>query len=205
MLNEAIGAILQVIAFSLIPLLVYLVQNKKTQGFLENIGLYGSNANANFYAFLTSLVFLVPMIIMTMVNSDFREIMFDPMSITGKIRLMGFGTEAVGTILIIALIKTALAEEIFFRGFLAKRLIRTLGFPVGNWIHAIIFGLIHAALFATITSNILFLAVIFVFPTIGAYLMAYLNEKMAEGSIMPGWISHACANVLSYSIVGFLL
>jgi len=47
--------------------------------------------------------------------------------------------------------------------------------------------------------------VIFVVPAAGAYVSVYLNEKIAGGSIVPGWISHASANVLSYSIVGFLM
>jgi hypothetical protein len=40
---------------------------------------------------------------------------------------------------------------------------------------------------------------------IGAYVSVYLNEKMGDGSIIPGWISHGLANVISYSVVGFLI
>ncbi|MEZ4990761.1 MAG: hypothetical protein R2824_10130 [Saprospiraceae bacterium] len=46
---------------------------------------------------------------------------------------------------------------------------------------------------------------IFIIPSIGAYVSVYLNKKMADGSIIPGWISHALANVLAYGIVGFII
>jgi membrane protease YdiL (CAAX protease family) len=104
-----------------------------------------------------------------------------------------------------AIFKTSFSEEILFRGFIAKRLIGYLGYLKGNIIQAIIFGIIHAALFAFITSNIIFLIIIFVVPSIGAYVSVYLNEKMANGSIIPGWISHGLANILSYGIIGFLI
>jgi uncharacterized membrane protein (DUF485 family) len=80
-----------------------------------------------------------------------------------------------------------------------------LGYQKGNVLQAAIFGIIHTVLFAFITTNIIFLIVIFVIPSIGAYVSAYLNEKIAHGSIIPGWISHGLANILAYSIVGFVI
>ncbi len=80
-----------------------------------------------------------------------------------------------------------------------------MGFKKGNTLQASIFGILHTGLFAAITSNLAFLFLTFLLPAIGAYVSGYLNEKMAGGSIVPGWISHALANVLAYSIVGFLL
>lgn len=68
--------------------------------------------------------------------------MFDPNSITGKLRTMEFGTNAIILLLIIGVFKTAFAEEILFRGFIAKRLISVFGFVKGNLFQAIIFGII---------------------------------------------------------------
>jgi len=205
MVNEFIGAVLQVAAFSLIPFAVHLVRTRSTAGFFAAIGLVRSNARANFLAVLTSLLFAAPILLLTLTSPDFRDIMSDPASVTGKFRSMEFGAEAVILLLIFALIKTSLSEEIFFRGFLAKRLIAAMGFRRGNVLQAAVFGLIHSLLFAFVTTNVVFLFVIFFVPALGAYVSTYLNEEVAGGSIIPGWIAHALANVLAYGVVGFLL
>lgn len=205
MINETIGAILQILVFTLIPFIVYLVKNKSVKGFLNYVGLKKSTNRANYLAVFTCLIFATPLLILTLTNPDFKEIMFDPSSITGKFRQMGFGTESLSVLIIIAVFKTSFAEELLFRGFIAKRLIDVFGYQKGNIIQAIIFGIIHAALFALITSNLVFLLVIFIAPSIGAYVSVYLNEKIGDGSIFPGWISHGLANILAYSIVGFAI
>jgi membrane protease YdiL (CAAX protease family) len=205
MLNEITGAVLQIVAFTLIPFLVYLVQKKTAQGFLDYIGLKKSTKRANYLALFACLLFLLPMLILTFTHDEFNEIMFEPNSVTGKFRQMGFSAESVLILLIIAVFKTSLAEEILFRGFIAKRLIRITGYQKGNILQALIFGLLHTALFSMITNNYLFLFVIFAIPSLGAYVSTFLNEKIANGSIIPGWISHGLANVLAYSIFGFIL
>lgn len=205
MANELIGAVLQILVFTLIPFLVYLIGKKTTKGFFDYIGLKRSNRRANLLAVAACLLFALPTLLLVFTNAEIREIMFDPASITGKFREMGFSAQAVAILLIIALLKTSFSEEILFRGFIAKRLIALMGFERGNLLHAAIFGAIHTALFALNTSNIFFLLVIFVVPGVGAYVSACLNEKMAGGSIIPGWIAHGLANVLAYAIVGFVI
>ncbi|MEQ9149605.1 MAG: CPBP family intramembrane glutamic endopeptidase, partial [Cytophagales bacterium] len=90
------------------------------------------------------------------------------------------------------------AEEILFRGFIAKRFISMLGFRKGNLLQAVLFGVIHSLLFLSITQNILFLLLIFIFPFTVAMVITWLNEKQANGSILPGWLAHASGNLLSY-------
>jgi len=58
MINEIISAALQVIIFSLIPFLVYLIQRKSVKGFFKYIGLYRPTMEAVYLSLLTSLVFL---------------------------------------------------------------------------------------------------------------------------------------------------
>lgn len=205
MLNELIGAVLQVAAFGLIPFAVYLFRTRSAKGFFTYIGLIRSNARANVLALFASMLFAAPILLLTLTSPDFREIMFDPASVTGKFRSMESGAGAAVLLLIYALIKTSLSEEILFRGFLAKRLIAAMGFRKGNVLQAAIFGLIHTLLFALVTTNVVFLFVIFFVPALGAYVSAYLNEEVAGGSIIPGWMAHALANVLAYGVVGFLL
>jgi membrane protease YdiL (CAAX protease family) len=205
MLDEIIGAILQILAFTLIPFLVYLIKKKKVKGFFEYIGLKRSTKKANLLAILACLLFAAPFLFLATFSMEIKEILFDPNSLTGKFRLMGFGMNSMTILLITAIFKTSFAEEILFRGFLAKRLISALGFVKGNVLQASIFGIIHTALFAFITNNPVFLLIIFLVPSIGAYVSVILNEKLGNGSIIPGWISHGLANVLAYTIVGYLL
>ena len=205
MINELLSAILQILVFALIPFLVYLIKTRSVKGFLDYIGLKPSNSRANMLALLVMLVIVVPLLTLIFLSKDFKAIMINPESVTGKIRQMGLGVEAIVTIMIAAILKTSLSEEIFFRGFVAKRLIAVTNFRTGNLIQALIFGIMHTLLFMLITNNVLFLTVIFIFPTAGAYLSVYLNEKMANGSIIPGWIAHASANLVSYFVVAFII
>jgi len=115
------------------------------------------------------------------------------------------GLNSLLLLFVIAVFKTAFAEELFFRGFIAKRLISMTGYVRGNLLQATLFGIIHTALFAFITTNPVFLLMIFLIPSLGAYVSVYLNEKVADGSIIPGWISHGLANILAYGIVGYVI
>lgn len=205
MIKETIETIIQILIFTLIPFLVYLIKKKTVKGFLDYMGLKKSNSKANFLAIFASLILLAPMLLLTFTSDSFREIMFDPNSITGKLRTMNFGTNSIVILLIIAIFKTSFAEEILFRGFIAKRLISSLGFIKGNITQAIIFGILHMVLFAIITTNFFFLSLIFIFPTVAAYVFGYLNEEKGNGSIIPSWIAHGLANVITYIVVGFVI
>lgn len=205
MINETISALLQVCAFTLIPFLAYLIKTKSSGGFWNYVGLKKSTRKANLLALLLMIIFGLPVLVLATTNEEFYEIMTDPKSVTGKIRQMGFGIEAITIILIAAIIKTSLSEEILFRGFIAKRLMTVTNFQVGNFLQAIIFGAVHTLLFLLITDNVFFLIVIFIFPALGAYFQAHLNEKLANGSIIPGWIAHGMSNVISYSVIAFVV
>ena len=204
-LSELLSAILQILVFTIIPFLVFVIRNRSTKGFFRYIGLKPSKLKANAWATAASLIFVTGAVGLTFFNSDFREAMAGPGSITGKFRSMGFSPAAVILILIMAILKTSLAEEILFRGFLAKRLISVLGYQWGNVLQAAIFGAVHLLLFISLGTGLPFLAFIFAFTALGAYVTVYLNEKKADGSIIPGWIAHGLANVVSYSVIGFLM
>ncbi|MBX2875526.1 MAG: CPBP family intramembrane metalloprotease [Saprospiraceae bacterium] len=205
MIDTLISAVQQVAIFSLIPLVFYLIKRPKPLSFWQYIGLTPATRKANLLALALSLCLATFMLVLASTQAAIADIMTHPKSVTGAMRQLGFGAEAILTIGLVAILKTALAEEIFFRGFLAKRLIAMTNFWTGNVIQAVIFGAIHSLLFATMTANFWFLALIFIVPTIGALIKTYLNEKLANGSIVPGWIAHASGNVLAYSYVAFLL
>jgi membrane protease YdiL (CAAX protease family) len=146
------------------------------------------------------------MIGLALVNDGIKQSMLSPASVTGKFRTMGFNSGTVISLLIMALIKTSLSEEIFFRGFLGKRLINKLGFKTGNLIQASIFGFVHLLLFWFLTkTTVAPLLVITVFSTSMGWIIGYIKEKYANGSIIPGWVAHGLGNTISYSIIAFIL
>jgi len=204
MVQQLTNTLLQLLAFALIPFLVYVIQYKTTKGFLAYIGLKNSSRKANLIAFLLSIIPMIPFL-MFIDNETFLALMKDPKTVTGKLSQMEVGMEAGATLLLVALVKTSFTEEILFRGFVAKRLAAWLGFKIGNLIQALLFGAIHLVFFIEITSNIPQLAVAFLVPTAFAYIIFIVNEKQANGSIIPGWIAHAMGNLIAYTTVCFLV
>jgi len=204
-LSEVLEITFQILFFTLIPFVVYLIKKKTSKGFWKYIGLKKSTKKANVLAIVASFLFAGALLLLAVFSTEFRELVHNPVSITGKFKEMGFSTSTIITLLIMAIFKTALAEEILFRGFIAKRLISVAGYRKGNIIQALLFGVMHTAIFAFATKNMLFLTIIFIVPTLGAYVSVYLNEKVANGSIIPSWISHAFGNILAYSVIGFLI
>jgi membrane protease YdiL (CAAX protease family) len=205
-ISEFISAILQVLVFTLIPFIFFLFRKDKTVTFFKYIGLYKPTTKSIVLVLLVILISITSMIGLALVNDGIKQSMLSPASVTGKFREMGFNSVTVVSLLIMALIKTSLSEEIFFRGFLGKRLINKLGFKTGNLIQASIFGLLHLLLFWFLTNTtVIPLIVITVFSTLMGWIIGYIKEKYANGSIIPGWVAHGLGNSISYSIIAFLL
>jgi uncharacterized protein len=116
---------------------------------------------------------------LTFIDDGIKQAVLSPFSVTGKIRLMGFNITSVSTILIIALLKTSLS---------------------------IIFGFVHLLLFwLLIKAAFIPLIIIFIFFSLAGWSIGYINEKYANGSIIPGWVAHGLENTISYFIIAFIL
>ena len=106
------------------------------------------------------------------------------------------GLKAIPSILIYAILSTALPEEIFFRGFLLKRVSNRFGFAAGNIVQALVFGLLHGVMFFS-SVGVIKAIVITLFTGLVGWLMGYVNERIADGSILPSLIIHSLANILT--------
>ncbi|MGK6353544.1 CPBP family intramembrane glutamic endopeptidase [Parapedobacter sp. DT-150] len=205
-INELISTVLQLAVFTLIPFLVYVIIKKKVGGFFRYVGFVKTTSKAIWLSLGTSFFFLAGALLLVVFSEDIRQIMLTPPSVTGKLREMGFGATSVITLFLIACLKTSLAEEILFRGFIAKRLTSWLGYRKGNFWQSLLFAAIHALLFWALTkAGWPFLLFIFFFSGIAAYLIGYIKEKVGKGSILPGWVAHGTGNLVSYWIIAFVI
>lgn len=196
-LSKVISSIVELILFLIVPFLWWLLTARKETGFAQWIGLKktkGKTSQLTLWIIAISAGFLLVSVLVlsllkttTMATSEFA----------------GLGIRALPSILVYAILNTSLPEELLFRGFLLKRLMIRFGFPVANLVQALIFGFLHGAMFfSTVGAQKAILIILF--TGIIACLMGYTNEKKADGSIIPGWIMHATANIFSGICAAFL-
>ena len=95
---------------------------------------------------------------------------------TATAAFSGKGIGALPAILAYAILATALPEEIFFRGFLLKRMQGKLGFLGANLLQSLLFGLIHAFMFIQLTGYLKAI-VIMVFISLIAYVLVLSMRK----------------------------
>lgn len=194
-LNQLLNAIIQVLLFSLVPLLWWLVTARKKVAFFDWLGLrWPKNVNTRTLWGSIVLVTVVCFVIgevAVWARGDVEA---------AESAYQGMGLGALPTVLVYAFIQTGLSEEILFRGFLLKRLMAKWGFVVANIVQALIFGALHLTM---VWGQVGFLAgaVIVIYPMIPAVLMSILNEKKADGSILPSWLVHGTLNTVSALMV----
>ncbi len=204
--SDLISAILQIIAFTLIPFIFYLFRKDKNIGFSKYIGFTKPTRKSIVYSLGVALLILFIGMIGVFLSEGFKEAVHAPNSVTGRFITMGLKPITFVSILIMALLKTSLSEEIFFRGFIGKQLINKLGFKRGNLLQGIIFGLVHFFLLLfLIKSSILTLIIVFIFTSFAGWMIGYIKEKYANGSIIPGWIAHGIGNTISYLVIAFII
>ncbi|MCI1883012.1 MAG: CPBP family intramembrane metalloprotease [Sporolactobacillus sp.] len=110
------------------------------------------------------------------------------------------GISALLPSLIASFIQTALVEEVIFRGLIGKNLIRKSGFPIGNLLQSLFFGMYYLA-FMSVTIGIGRALIIALLTAACSYLFGYINEKIAGGSILPGFIINGSASFIAYLFI----
>jgi uncharacterized protein len=205
MLQEALNATLQVGVVLIIALVLWAIFARKTESFPRFAGLIAPTTKAMLWTLGVAAI-LVPASLAIFMLPALRDMAAGGNTVAGQLSAQGFSADVVGQILIVALIKTALAEEILFRGLIAKRLIRWLGFGAGNTLHAALFGAVHLLIFIVPNGPkfdpVLALAIAGL-PAVGGWIMAWLNERVGNGSIAPSWFLHALTNALAYPLLAF--
>ena len=198
LVSKIISSIIEIILISSLPFIWFiwwLISAKKKENFFSWIGLkkIENTKTTLINTIIISLVFMTVSILTLYLIKDIE---------TATSEFKGLGISALLPALIYAIFNTSLPEEIFFRGFLLKRLSNKFGFRVANVIQSIIFGLLHGIMFLSLV-GIVKAMIIILLTGIVAYAMGYVNEKKANGSILPSWIIHALSNIFASIIAMF--
>lgn len=215
-MDELYGVIFQLVLFGFLPVSVFIIKKIKELLFTKNVkvNFLDSDETKNFFmwvglkrtnhfkklivpmmvCFVMSLaVMLIPIFILIHFKwLDYN--LFKMNSTAGK----GFSVSIILVALLNAWVKNALTEEVFFRGFLGKILQRKFGFLVGLIGQGLAFGLPHG-LPLILTGGSVFVGVVLIISaTLVGFFQFYLNEKYANGSILPSIIVHGMMNSLSF-------
>lgn len=194
-INKILGSIIQIILFTSIPFIWWLVTARKKQKFTQWIGfkkIEGGRKTMTSIIML-SVVFLFSGILTLYAIRDIE---------TATSEFAGLGIDAIPAIIIYATFNTAFPEELLFRGFLLKRLANKFGFNIGNSIQALLFGSLHGIMFISLVGVVKTILII-MFTGAIAWFMGYINEKNSNGSIIPSWIIHTISNLFSGLFVAF--
>lgn len=193
-MSKLMSGIMELLIVSVIPFITWLIWSRKKVGFFDWIGLKKVESQKKRHLLLTILGISLLFLLFSIVVFSW----FDS-SQTATATFYGKGMGALPAILVYAILGTALPEEIFFRGFLLKRLQGKLGFLGANLVQSLLFGLMHALMFIQQT-DVLIAMVIFAYTSLIAFVLGAINEQKANGSILSSVFIHALAN----TVVGLL-
>lgn len=197
-INLLINSILQTILFSIIPFIWWLVSGRKEKSFLDWLGLKKLIIKDKTKYFMTFVSIVILFLVLSMLVIPF----FIDKSIMATSQFSGQGVSALIPALIYAFLQTGFSEELFFRGFLTKRLVNKFGFKLGNIIQSSLFGLMHGLMFISKVGLLSAIITILLTGMIG-WLMSWINEKQSNGSIISSWLLHGCSNTLASIIAMF--
>ncbi|MBR1723539.1 MAG: CPBP family intramembrane metalloprotease [Ruminococcus sp.] len=189
-ISKLISSVIQIILFTFVPFIWWLITARKSSSFFEWIGLKrinGKESKPLFWILGISSAFVPISVFMLYILRNVESASSD---------FNGLGIKALPAIIIYAILNTALPEEILFRGFLLKRISNRFGFVVGNVGQAVIFGSMHGIMFFSMV-GVMKAILITLFTGIIAWFMGFINEKEADGSILPSWCIHSIANIFS--------
>jgi len=197
-IESFINAVIQIILFSVIPFCWWFLVARKKCSFLTWLGLQKPDIKSKAYYWVCFLVVMALLVIPIYTVVYF----FVDESLLAFERFAGLGLAAIIPGLIYAIFQTGLSEELFFRGFLAKRLIARFGFHKGNLLQSLLFGAIHGLMFLSLV-ELIAVAFIFITTALAGYLMGWMNEKVSKGSIVTSWAIHSSANLLAAVLIMF--
>lgn len=191
LVNKIISSIMEMVVVCFIPFIWWFITARKNENFFSWLGLK-KNENTNFKK---SIVGIIAVSILYIIISFLTLILIKNVE-TATSEFLGVGVKGILAALVYAIFNTSLPEEILFRGFILKRLQNKFGYTLANIAQSILFGLLHGLMFFSIVGVVKAIIIILLTGSV-AYVMGYINEKKAGGSILPSWIIHALSNIFA--------
>lgn len=205
--SSAAGAAVNLVFFTSLPFLWWLLQHRGEREFFRWIGLYKPQLKGPWW-----VLALFAALYVLFYNYDFTQIVDEQtlayLESSGALSASvyeGLGAAAVLPALIESFIANGAAEEILYRGFLCKRLGAKSGAVRGILLQAVLFGLMHNVLYLAVGLEVGlgYHALTFLFTGTGALMLGWLNEKIYNGSILPSILLHGAGNFISTMLVAF--
>lgn len=191
--SEGINVLINIALFSIVPFLWYGLRKRRASGFFRYLGIYVPHG----MDVVGSIKIILPVYLITLAANLLVIATGNSQRSTGGIE------QNTGWVIVIGLflygLKTGIAEEIFFRGFIAKRSCALLGFPKGNLVQALIFALPHVVIHGSASPMDIAVRVINAFML--GYAFGYVVEKKSCGSILPVMAAHIMINIVNSGIL----
>lgn len=206
-LSSILTMFVNLILFSIIPFLWWLIKHRKEENFFNWIGFIKPKFQSKWWILLIFAFiyyFFYTFDFTALINPNTMKALEESNSVSSH-TYTGLGFAAVIPALITNFISNGVAEEILFRGFFCKRLCNKFGTIPGIITQAVFFALMHNILYiiAGVPVDIFYHILMFIFTGAGALLLGFLNEKIYNGSIIPSIILHGLGNFLTSMLVAF--
>lgn len=204
---SSITTIVNLIVFSLLPIIWWFFRHRKEESFFRWIGFFKPQLKSKWWVLLIFAIlyyFFYNFDFTQFVSPETLEYIENSASVSANV-FAGIGVAAILPAFIENFIANGVAEEILYRGFLCKRLISKIGLVKGIILQAVLFGLMHNILYilAGLDVGLWYHILTFIFTGMGALLLGWLNEKIFNGSIIPGILLHGAGNFIASLLVAF--
>ena len=206
-LSSIVTMMVNLILFSIIPFIWWLIRHRKEVNFFTWIGFIKPQLKSKWWVlaiFAVLYYFFYNFDFTLLLGAETMEALAESDSVSSNI-YTGLGVAAIIPAFISNFIANGVAEEILFRGFFCKRLCGKFGTVKGIILQAVCFALMHNLLYlaAGIPVGVAYHVLMFVFTGTGAFLLGFLNEKIYNGSIIPSILLHGLGNFIGSMAVAF--
>ena len=207
LITNIVGAISNIVVFSLLPLIWWLIFHRKKENFFKWVGLYKPQLKSKWWMvvlFAVVYYFLYTFDITKFVSEESMAVVESSESVAAN-AFTGLGMAAVLPAMIQNFVANGLSEELLYRGFIGKRLCAKFGSLPGIIIQGALFGLMHNGLYvlAGVPVGMDFHVMMFLFTGGAGLLLAWLDEKIFNGSIVPSILLHGLGNFIGSLRVAF--
>lgn len=195
LISLIMSGMIQLILFTAIPLLYWNITKRKAVPvvpFHKWIGFYRPKFTFDRRFRICFSTILVTYCIVGLTVSIY---LLNPKDLANS-QFYGLGHAGLLAVFIYSFVQTSLSEEILFRGFLSRVFAAKWGFNIGNTVQAILFGGLHGVMLVNQAGIFSALIVVLITGGVG-FSIGMMNERLAGGSIIPGWVLHGATNVIS--------